>query len=265
MFIVGPVGAERVPQPHHLRNRALALASTKGAASADTRSRHARMLRSWTSPSHLTSAPPYTIYPGDYGADPTGRTDSTEAFQAALAALLSRNVSGHKDEGETVDLGGALLDLEGGDYLISSPLVIPSYFSNCAVAHGSLRASSTFPSSGFLVEIGSPEASCVNWGDSCNEDVSLEDLLFDGSQVAAGCVRYWAVIGVNSGPDLFWYVPQVKQVPASIEYCMKVTSVVVGCTGGRLAAYDFCLRVFLLPDAASTLRRRGLTLRAGTR
>ena len=140
---------------------------------------------------------------GDYGADPTGKTDSTAAFTAALNALLSRNTSGHEDEGGTTDLGGALLDLEGGDYLISAPLVVPSNYSNCVVAHGSLRASDSFPASAYLIEIGSEGTPCTNWGNSCNEAVSLEDLFFDGNQVAAGCVRYWAVIGVNSGPDLF--------------------------------------------------------------
>ena len=140
---------------------------------------------------------------GDFGADPTGRADSTAAFAAAVAALLSRNTSGHEDEGGSIDLGGALLDLEGGDYLISAPLTIPTNYSNCAIVHGSLRASSTFPPGAFLIEVGTPGAPCSNWGDSCNEDVSVEDLFFDGSQVAAGCMRFTAVIGVNAGPDIF--------------------------------------------------------------
>ena len=143
------------------------------------------------------------ISSGDYGADPTGKNDSTAAFTLALSALLSRNTSGHEDESGTIDLGGALLDLEGGDYLLSAPLVIPSNYSNCAIAHGSLRASTTFPTASYLIEVGTMGAACSNWGDSCNEDVSLEDLFLDGSQTASGCVRYWAVIGVNSGPDLF--------------------------------------------------------------
>jgi len=191
------------PGSYHRKNRAAALESTNSFASRATRNRHARMLKAWSAPAHLTSVPSYTIFPGDYGADPTGQRDSTAAFTAALGALLSRNTSNHEDEGGTIDLGGSSLDLEGGDYLISAPVIIPGMYSNCAIAHGSLRASSSFPTASFLVEIGSPGQPCSNWGDSCNEDVSLEDLFLDGNQVAAGCVRFTAVIGVNAGPDIF--------------------------------------------------------------
>lgn len=203
LFILQSLIDARQPPLHHLRNRAAALASTRGVIPAAIRSRHKRTVSSWSTPPHLGSTPPYIIYPGDFGADPSGRTDSTASFQAALAALLSRNTSSHEDEGGTTDLGGALLDLEGGDYLISAPLIIPSNYSNCAIVHGSLRASPAFPQDSFLVEIGSANSPCVNWGDSCNEDVSIEDIFFDGQQVAAGCVRFWNVIGVNAGPDLF--------------------------------------------------------------
>ena len=50
--------------PHHLKNRAAALVSTKSFASRATRSRHSRMLAEWSTPAHLTSSPPYVIYPG---------------------------------------------------------------------------------------------------------------------------------------------------------------------------------------------------------
>jgi hypothetical protein len=95
------------------------------------------------------------------------------------------------------------MDLQGGDYLISQPLVFPSNFSNFALSHGTLRASAAFPPNAFLVEVGTPNAYCSNWGDSCNEDASLEDLLLDGSGVAGGGVRFNAVIGVNAGPDIY--------------------------------------------------------------
>jgi len=106
--------------------------------------------------------------------------DSTSAFAAALAALLSRNTSGHADESGTIDLGGATLDLQGGDYMISLPLAFPSNFSNYGLIHGTLRASATFPGNAYLVEVGTPGGHCENWGNSCTEDVSLEDLLLDG-------------------------------------------------------------------------------------
>ena len=194
------------PLPHHLRNRAAALASSAASgASAATRRRHRASLASWAAPRHTLAgaAAPFVIYPADFGADPTGLRDSTAAFAAATAALLARNTSGHSDEGGTVDLGGALMDLEGGDYLVGAPLLIPSNFSNCAIAHGTLRASAAFPPDRFLVEVGVAGSYCVNWGNSCNENIDLEDLLLDGSQVAAGCMRFTAVIGVNAGPDIF--------------------------------------------------------------
>lgn len=45
--------------------------------------------------------------------------------------------------------------------------------------------------------------------------MSLEDLLIDGSQAAAGGIRFNAVIGVNAGPDMF--VVNVTQTGVSME------------------------------------------------
>jgi hypothetical protein len=50
------------------------------------------------------------IYPTTYGADPSGKNDSTNAFQEAVAALLKLG-SGHKLANDINDLGGATLDL----------------------------------------------------------------------------------------------------------------------------------------------------------
>lgn len=189
------------PLHSHARNRLDALRAvprTRG-----LRARLSSLLRSWAEPSHIAApSAPWTISPISYGADPTGLADSSPAFDAALAALLARGTSARHDEGGTVDLGGALLDLEGGDYLISRSILFPSNFSNFAMAHGTLRAAPGFPAGVFLLEVGTAGAPCTNWGDSCSEDVSLEDLFLDGSQLANG-VRFNAVIGVNAGPDLF--------------------------------------------------------------
>ena len=191
--------------PHYQRNRALALASSAASgAHSSTRRRHREMISSWSPPRHTQApAPPFTVYPVDFGADPTGILDSTDAFNKAMLSLLSHNTSGHQDEGGTFDLGGAMLDLEGGDYLISAPILVPSNYSNMAIAHGTLRASNSFPTSRFLIQVGDAGSYCVNWGDSCNENIDFEDLLLDGSQVAAGCMIFNAVIGVNAGPDIF--------------------------------------------------------------
>jgi hypothetical protein len=162
-------------------------------------------MRSWSRPSHTDSAAAAwdPIYPVSYGADPTGVSDSSAAFDLALAALFARGTSNHRDEGGTMDLGGATLDLQGGDYLISKSLYFPSNYSNYGLFHGTLRANArNFTRGDFLIDIGTPGGFCENWGDSCTENVNLEDLFLDGTAVANGA-RFTSVIGVNAGPDLF--------------------------------------------------------------
>ena len=185
---------------HHARNRAAALSTMPPRSKTLSRARSS--MRAWSEPRHLRASAWDPIYPVDFGADPTGRADSSAGFDAAIAVLLSRG-SGRTDESGTIDLGGAALDLQGGDYLLSRPLFVPSNYSNFAIYHGTVRASLTFsPADGFVVAIGSAGSYCENWGDSCTENVDLEDLMIDGSQVANG-VRFNAVIGVNAGPDIF--------------------------------------------------------------
>jgi hypothetical protein len=50
-------------------------------------------------------------------------------------------------------MGGCTVDLEGGEYLISSPLVIPEYNANMEFGHGSLVASKDFQGD-FMIVIG---------------------------------------------------------------------------------------------------------------
>ena len=125
------------------------------------------------------------IRPFDFGADPTGLRDSTAAFSAALAALLSRNASSLMLAPGIADLGGATLDLGGGVYLVSSPLIIPQGFGNLRIVGGTLRAGPAFPLGRALVELGA--AACA---DTCNVNVALLDLLLDGGLRARGGV--WA-------------------------------------------------------------------------
>lgn len=68
------------------------------------------------------------ITPTEFGGDPSGKTDSTAALMKAMAALT--NVSAHANHAMAsgiADLGGATLDLEGGEYLISASLIIPPH------------------------------------------------------------------------------------------------------------------------------------------
>lgn len=59
-----------------------------------------------------------------YGADPTGNSDSTEALLAAIADAAKGPSEGYLMEGIN-NLGGAQINLEGGNYMISRSLRLP--------------------------------------------------------------------------------------------------------------------------------------------
>ncbi|XP_038710174.1 polygalacturonase QRT3-like isoform X2 [Tripterygium wilfordii] len=96
------------------------------------------------------------VYPvTSYGADPTGKSDSTEAILKAIADAfqISAETDGSLMEG-IPNLGGAQIFLEGGSYLISRPLRIPAARAGNLVIHGgTLRASADFPTDGFLIDL----------------------------------------------------------------------------------------------------------------
>lgn len=58
-----------------------------------------------------------------------------QAFQDAVAVLLTLG-SNHTLSNGIVDLGGAVLDLGGGDYLVSDSIYIPNYYGNVQVTGG---------------------------------------------------------------------------------------------------------------------------------
>ena len=60
-----------------------------------------------------------------YGADPTGKRDSTEAVLRAISDAVQGSSEGLLMEG-IKNLGGAQVNLEGGNYLISRPLRLPA-------------------------------------------------------------------------------------------------------------------------------------------
>ena len=170
------------------------------------------------------------VRPVDYGADPTGATDSTAAFAAALAALLARNLSGGliAPGYGVADLGGATLRLGGGDYVISAPLIIPPGFGNLRIAEGTLRASAAFPRDRALIEVGG--TACRGGVDACNVLVTLSGLLLDGGLHARGCVlarglfqgvfsQLYAVnftgfgVAIHSGHEVHLESSWVAQVP----------------------------------------------------
>lgn len=145
-----------------------------------------------------------TYSPVDFGADPTGQTDSTAAFAAAMAAVV--NVTGRAARpmaSGIVNLGGATLDLGGGQYLIGAPLVIPPFTGNVRIRGGTLRASASFPGARFLIEVG--DSACTPKGSQgvCNEFVAVEDMFLDGGHVAAGGIAVYKTMGTTVGPSAF--------------------------------------------------------------
>lgn len=61
----------------------------------------------------------------DYGADPTGNKDSTVAIARAISDAFSAPSDRVLMPG-IKDLGGPKIHLDGGAYLISSPIALPS-------------------------------------------------------------------------------------------------------------------------------------------
>ena len=60
----------------------------------------------------------------NYGADPTGKMDSTEAFLKVFTEVANGASNGVLMEG-IANLGGVEISLDGGEYLISRPLMFP--------------------------------------------------------------------------------------------------------------------------------------------
>lgn len=148
------------------------------------------------------SVPDPFIYPVDYGADPTGQTDSSFAFRSCISALLKRGVANQNLSDEIINLGGATIDLEGGYYVISSPLIIPIKFGNFRIIGGTIRASNYFPHHSYILQIGNA-TECSNSQASCNENFALENLMLDCNHNAIGAVLIEATMGASLGPQLF--------------------------------------------------------------
>jgi hypothetical protein len=137
--------------------------------------------------------------PLDFGGDPSGLTDSTAAVQGAVAALLADCSAARRLANWVRDCGGAVLDLSGGEYLVSAPLAIPPGYGNLHVMQGSLLASAAFPPARSLIEVGNMTAS----GAGTNIDVQLSGLFLDASHVAAGCIHTDNLQGGVIGPQVY--------------------------------------------------------------
>ena len=155
-------------------------------------------------PPHMPQIPPpppdsscWVVHPTAFGADPSGVRDSTKAMTAAVAALLEKGAaSGARMGSNYTDLGGAVLDLQGGTFLLSRPLAIPGGFGNFRVVRGTLRASASFPADAFVLDIGHG----VHADGGGGEDIGVQELLIDGGLRAAGGLRVAGVMGGSIGP-----------------------------------------------------------------
>ncbi|KAI3794684.1 hypothetical protein L1987_37317 [Smallanthus sonchifolius] len=152
--------------------------------------------------SDLVKSSGRVFYPIGYGADPSDAQDSTAAIMGAVIdASLVEN--GQKLLPGVNDLGGAIVDLQGGSFRISRPVVIPPNSGNLVIQGGTLRASNTFPSGNYLIELNSPNSlkhsktatneSHGTFSDSKSqnepiyyEDITLRDILFDSSNIGGG-------------------------------------------------------------------------------
>ncbi|RDX81071.1 Polygalacturonase QRT3, partial [Mucuna pruriens] len=153
------------------------------------------------------------LYVSEYGADPTGSIESSDAILKAVEDAFALQKGFQLVRGVN-DLGGVVIDLQGGNYKISKPITFPSsgganvlvsisfliflislpsiYFNIYSmlskVKGGTLRASDTFPIDRHLVELwstksGKLESKKFAHGDNViyYEDITLRDILFDSS------------------------------------------------------------------------------------
>ncbi|XP_010536926.1 PREDICTED: polygalacturonase QRT3 isoform X2 [Tarenaya hassleriana] len=126
-----------------------------------------------TPPQAISSPIVYRVT--SYGADPTGKSDSTDAILKAMEDAFNGPNHGLLMEGIN-NLGNAKIDLEGGSYLISRPLRFPtSGAGNLMIAGGTLRASEDFPADGYLIDL-SDKSSKRQY---IFEFITLKDMLLD--------------------------------------------------------------------------------------
>jgi hypothetical protein len=157
--------------------------------------------------------PGVRVSPLDFGADPLGKRDSTAALQQCVTACVNYSASidalGHFagdasfGNGRYIaNAGGCLIDLGGGEFLLSSTVMIPEYIGNLQLGHGSLVADEAFANGTFLLQVGIPGSCNVPQG-SCNLDLGFPELFLDGRHVASG-LQINNVMGTTVGPGAYF-------------------------------------------------------------
>jgi hypothetical protein len=160
-------------------------------------------------------SPGVRVTPLDFGADPTGKSDSSDAIQSCVQFCVNYSsvidFLGHFPgdasfgNGKYIrNAGGCVIDLSGGEYLLSKPIVFPEYIANINFGHGSLVADPTpgvFPPDSFLLVVGIAGSCKIPQG-SCNIDINFPELFLDGSHVASG-IQVNNVMGSTLGPGSY--------------------------------------------------------------
>ncbi|WJX23876.1 hypothetical protein P8452_13059 [Trifolium repens] len=154
------------------------------------------------SPSPLPSSSSYTkwsgrvVYPIEYGADPTGENESSDAIMKAIEDAFKMDNRGLELLPGIRDLGCVVIDFQGGNYKISKPITFPSSVGNLVVIGGTLRASDTFPTNRHLVELCASNSKMPQNATNNKllqqtigiyyEDITFRDILFDSSYQCGG-------------------------------------------------------------------------------
>ncbi|XP_076959923.1 polygalacturonase QRT3-like [Bidens hawaiensis] len=113
----------------------------------------------------------------EYGADPTGKNDSTDAILAAISEAVSVTGDGFLMQGIT-NLGGVRISLEGGIYKISRPIKLPDAgLGNIMIFGGTLKASDNFTTDSYLLDLSSSSSSTNH--DYKYEFITIKDLMLD--------------------------------------------------------------------------------------
>ena len=151
----------------------------------------------------LATAPGELITPESFGGDPTGKADATVALQSCVRAALLHGGRGTGPMASGIrNLGGATIDLGGGTFNISEPLVFPELVGNFQIVRGTLRAGPGFPSDRYLIEVGNH--SCMPDNQKvCNEFINVNEIFLDCSHVAAGGIIARNTMGLTVGPSAF--------------------------------------------------------------
>ncbi|CAH9110736.1 unnamed protein product [Cuscuta epithymum] len=117
-----------------------------------------------------------------YGADPTGKYDSTDAILRAIKNATSTSSGVLFDQIQ--NLGGARVDLDGGIYVISRPLQLPTAgLGNLVISGGTLKASNNFPGNKYLIDLSDPQSGKLQFNFGF---ITLRDLFLDSNYRGGG-------------------------------------------------------------------------------